>query len=200
VIESTIFLLTNAGFKDPQKTRDFLLDVAPRMQRRDQWEIPTIPGFCIERGLITGTHEKREHSGFGWSLKGHPDVRFSVSIRNNVGTIDPGVLDREDAINKEWGAIASHISTVRKQRFEIAGMPAQEWSTSATEKNGVISYDFLAEIPGKATGFDAPSIELSMRVGRQGKDSFLPASLTEGEAIALWDAVIKTLRLRPGAF
>jgi hypothetical protein len=39
-----------------------------------------------------------------------------------------------------------------------------------------------------------------MEVGGYGEGGYHPPTLTTGEALALWDAVIKTLRPRPGAF
>jgi hypothetical protein len=43
-----------------------------------------------------------------------------------------------------------------------------------------------------------PAITLSLTVGGHGKDGYVAPSSTEGEALALWDAIVKTLRLRPG--
>ena len=48
-----------------------------------------------------------------------------------------------------------------------------------------------------------PNFELVMENGAEvseGTPKPAKASLSDAEALALWDAVLKTLRLRPGAF
>ncbi len=180
---------------------DFLVELGPSLRAREASEIPTTPGACFNGGFTSMNPKRGERVSWGWELDGHPDVYFGVSMSTNGGKVDPGILDRETDILKELGQYVSDIRNIRKQRLLVNGMKAQEWSRLdiGSEGDGKKLYEFQIDIPGLPNNNAAPFISISLTVGGHGEKGYISPSLTEGEALALWDAVIKTLRLRPGA-
>ena len=180
----------------------FLVEVAPALSIRDNATIPTSPGFCFDNGFIAMKPAKGESADWSWDLPGHADVRFNLSLHTNSKTIPQGILDRESTILKNFELLVgkdetSRIKTLRKRRFDLNGMAAQEWLKEL--RGSSTEYEYTLDIPGKPNDLANPSLSLSLRVGDLNKKGDVKPSLTPGEAIALWDAVIQTLRLRPGA-
>lgn len=201
--DGTFLFNTNATTtKRTKDFNDFLTEIAPTLSVRDSSTIPTQPGFCFDNGFIAMNPKRGESVEWGWSLPGHPKVYFGVSARTNDDKVDEGILDREADILKELQAAIgvtgmADVKTLRKRRFDLNGMAAQEWLREITDD--APEYQFNLEIPGKPNDLANPSINLSLKVGGSSIKGHVKPSLTTGEAIALWDAVIQTLRLRPGA-
>ena len=51
----------------------------------------------------------------------------------------------------------------------------------------------------KPATFSTPSLAIEMRMGGQVGYEYRDASLSQEAALALWDAIVKSIRLRPGA-
>jgi hypothetical protein len=199
VMDTRVFELhTNANDEnDVQEFNNFLIEIAPTLRAREASEIPTTPGACFNGGLTSMNPKRGENVSWSWDLEGHPDVSFGVSMSTNDDKVGPGILDREATIMAVLGGAAGQIKNLRKRRIEIGGMKAQEWSRAPQGKKP--EYNLELEIPGLPNSNAAPAITLSLTVGGSGKDGYVAPSLSEGEALALWDAVVQTLRLRPGA-
>lgn len=193
--DGTFLFETNAYDQaDVKEFNDFLIEIAPTLSVRENSTIPTQRGFCFDNGFIAMNPKRGEHAGWGWDLPGHPDVRFGFGTTTNDDKVRVGQLDQEGATLKDMGNLVKDMKTIRKRRFDLNGMAAQEWSVEFTD---IPQYEFSVEIPGAPNDNAQPFISMSMRVGDAQKK--IKPSLTIGEATALWDAVIQTLRLRPGA-
>lgn len=199
-----MFVFNTSAIADERvkEFNDFLTEIAPTLSLRENSSIPTQRGFCFDDGFIAMNPKRGESVEWGWSLPGHPKVYFGLSARTNDDKVGPGVLDREAGILKEIQAAVGAdamgtLRTLRKRRFDLNGMAAQEWLTEITDD--APEYQFDLEIPGKPNDLGNPRFSLSLKVGGSSIKGHVKPSLTTGEAIALWDAVIQTLRLRPGA-
>lgn len=194
---------TNATtVKRVQEFNDLLIEIAPTLSVRHNNVIPTQSGFCFSNGFAALHPKHGEGVEWGWALSSYPGVRFGLRIKSNTDILKEGILDREAGILKSieqaLGKEApSTIQTLRKRRFDLDGMAAQEWLKEL--RGPSTEYEFTLDIPGKPNDLANPFITLSLRVGDLNKKGDVKPSLTPGEAIALWDAVIQTLRLRPGA-
>ena len=173
---------------------DFLTEIAPTLSVRENSSIPTVAGYCMNGGFIAMNPKRGESTGWGWDLPGRPDVSFGFGTTTNDDKVRMGQLDQEGATLKDMGNLVKDMKTIRKRRFDLNGVAAQEWSVEFTD---VPQYEFSVEIPGAPNDNARPFIRMSMRVGDAQKK--IKPSLSKGEAIALWDAVIQSLRLRPGA-
>lgn len=201
--DGTFLFNTNATTtKRTKEFNDFLIEIAPTLSVRESSTIPTQRGFCFDNGFIAMNPKRGESADWGWSLPGHPDVSFGFGTRSNGEQVGEGILDREAKSLKELQAAVglaamADIKTLRKRRFDLNGMAAQEELVEITDSKP--EYQFNLEIPGKPNDLANPNITISMQVGNFSQGGREKPSLTTGEAIALWDAFIQTLRLRPGA-
>lgn len=99
--------------------------------------------------------------------------------------------------------IVSGVSEGEELLYKILGDP------DAARKQ-IMTYKFVFEANNKIGGANAPLIAIELDNGEIKPTSVAPeaptpvpitaATLTEAEAIALWDAVIPTIRPRRGAF
>lgn len=199
-----MFVFNTSAIADERvkEFNDFLTEIAPALSVRENSSIPTQRGFCFDNGFIAMNPKRGERIGWGWDLPGHPGVSFGFGTTTNDDKVGEGILDREGASLKELQAAVglaamANIKTLRKRRFDLNGMAAQEELVEITDAKP--EYQFNLEIPGKPNDLANPRITMSLQVGNFSKGGRDKPSLTTGEAIALWDAVIHTLRLRPGA-
>jgi Tle cognate immunity protein 4 C-terminal domain/Tle cognate immunity protein 4 N-terminal domain len=199
VVNSRVFELQTGANGEARVAafNDFLTELAPTLRARETSEIPSTPGACFNGGFTSMNPKRGERVSWSWDLDGHPDVSFGVSMSTNNDSVDPGVMDREAEILKDLGQYVDGLRILRKRHLVVGEMNAQEWSHIQTGDK--TEYNFQIDIPGLPNNNAAPFIKLSLTVGGYGPNGYAPPSLTEGEALALWDAVLKTLRLRPGA-
>lgn len=186
------FFQANANAQaDAEKLLEYLSDIESSLTMLAHGEIPSTPGFCIGKGLIATNPDRGENvDGWAWTLPGHPELSFGISTITNDILVEPGALDREASILREAASVLMHVKTLRKRRFYLNGMAAQEWLVETTDD--APEYQFNIENA-------RPFIKLTMKVGGASKNGYAKPSLTTGEALALWDALIQTLRPRPGA-
>lgn len=164
---------------------------------RGEDEIPAGAGFCIDRGFIPGSRLNREEVEAGIELPGASATRldFTSFVTRNP---EPPLLERSGSI-REGRAESTQEGTfaVRKARRTAAGLQGDELILRENDGPGT-TYWFFWEFPGKRDALDAPFLKLTMTLdsGALGTGSDFP-DLTR--ALAFWDSVLDSLRLRPGA-
>lgn len=129
-----------------------------------------------------------------------PDVLIEIDINSLLAKSDGGLLKRIDSKADMLAKLDFKSDTLRRGKTTIAGQPSEELLSKGEERGHTVR-GFTAEslLLTPAT-FSAPSIAITMNMGGLldgGK--YYNASMTEPEAIALWDAIVKSIRLRPGA-
>lgn len=190
---------TNKKEKYEQGFKAKLLDLLPRLRKLPEGEMPKEPGFCMVGAYVAGMNKNGENADLVLSLKGHPD--FSFGVRTTVidrARSEPMLIDREAGIVSQMGSLMKGVKTLRKRKFQINGQEAQEWSVALPEARGV-EYKFHVEVRGVPNSSDQPEMDISMSVGGDGVRGWVPASLSEAEALAVWDALLNSIKLRPGA-
>lgn len=182
--------------------------MASLFRLRDKTEIPQAPGICVENGFFAEPHESiREYVTLGIRLVEYPDVHFSISTTNKKKLLASDALEpriqqgEENARSNGLGGWYSRIKTLRRgdralgkwKGFEIlARLPAQE-------KEGE-SHEFKYLSQGEPMNPLLPLIELELRTGVQGNDvGGVKPSLSDEEAVALWDRLTGSIRVRPVA-
>jgi Tle cognate immunity protein 4 C-terminal domain/Tle cognate immunity protein 4 N-terminal domain len=189
-----------------------LLRVFEQVRGRAQTEVPTEPGLCIANGFVKGPANPKEQTYIPFHLEGMPDVFFGFHSKTNVREKDT-LLERSADIekqSKEAGAV-----TVRKGKRALNGVAAEEWLWRGTTTSHVKGTLFMLLANETVADPTKPKIELDFYNGyriprpalsdeekrRLGLYSELTkASLTEAEALAIWDKATATLRPRPNAF
>lgn len=188
-----------------------LLNVYGRLRGRRDDEIPSEPGDCFAHGFLRGGPLEDVAITAFYHLQDAPDVFVMFSHSTQVWE-DDTMLQRASSIERQLAAAG--IKTLRKGPRTIHGLPYEEWLSREPET--VTS----ARVPGHGLtlhGNEAakdprkPNIEFTFYNGHYipspprslEEKAKIPdltrATLSEGQVLALWEAITATLRPRPGA-
>jgi hypothetical protein len=135
-------------------------------------------------------------------LDSHHDVNINIDTDSDIRTTDT-LLQRGTQIRE--GLSRNNGRTVRNGTVELpGGLPAQEWLMAGITTADVQGFHFALEANYLVGSPQSPLITLELDVGAPNRMiktyQISSASLTEGESIALWDKVSRTLRPRPNGF
>lgn len=183
----------------PQKTR-LVFDLLEKVRGRPDDNVPDEPGVCFDGGFLVRKAASAEEVQSSFALKDRPDVSFSLETYSDLRDPETDTLpNRIPAIQSTIGQSSSRI--IRSGTRNTGGMNANEILVSGFTQPDVPGQIFSLEANTTRSTPSAPYLVLDMR---NGAESFLvkgydikAASLTEGEAVALWDVISRTLRPRP---
>lgn len=114
---------------------------------------------------------------------------------------DGGLIARTDRRTTEFlRPMGIKLDFIRRGKVLLAGGPGEE-QAFRYEENGVKYLSFAAEVlQSSPATFAVPVINVEMKLGGQLlSGEYRGASMSEKDALALWDAIIKSIRPRPGA-
>ncbi|WP_242405240.1 T6SS immunity protein Tli4 family protein [Cupriavidus taiwanensis] len=179
----------------------FLNTLAANIRSRADNEIPTGPGFCIDKGFIAGNDYRSESVQVGITLPQHPNA--FISFDASTGAEEDRLLERVDNfLSKAVLGPLAGLKVLRKRERNVGTIPAEEYATAATG-NGQRVYVFAWESQGKNKSLSEQNVTAGLHVLEQPVDSpqtpYQPAFQSDDEALQLWDAIIDSIRLRPGA-
>jgi hypothetical protein len=174
-----------------EKYRNILSSVRYRFED----EIPQEPGFCFESGFVEndGKTSQPEYNNSQFRLKDHPDVL--VTVVSSVHWIEEKpLLERFKGIEKLFRGGEQIISAKAR---EINGLDGEEFLVSyptrdKTGQNHLLRWETLGEIGNPLK----PGIFLDIQTGHT-LDGGTVSSLTTSEVRALYEAIVKTIRIRP---
>ncbi|WP_158245998.1 MULTISPECIES: T6SS immunity protein Tli4 family protein [unclassified Pseudomonas] len=171
--------------------------LARSLRSREPNEVPSEPGFCIDRAYIAGSNFQSERFDIGVTFPDHPGVHFEFT--SSTGAEEDRLLDRVSGFLAGAARMVLGIETLRK-RARGGPVPADEYLLASTDKGQRI-YTFAWEAQGKDGSITEPNISAALGVLERSPDSNgkLPAPpfKSDKEALALWDAIIGSVRLRP---
>jgi len=190
-----------------------LIDMVSRIRGRTDAEMPSEQGLCFHGGLLQGPATAEENLDMDYVFADMPDVSLSIANNSNIAE-DNTLLDRSKDIEANERNSDGH--TLRKgKRKSHEGIAFEEWLSAGSTDEHVKGHLFSLEANSKIGSALTPLLVIDFhngqRIGTPDKrppgsiplDSPPPlakASLTEGEAVALWDAITDTLRARPNGF
>jgi hypothetical protein len=190
-----------------------LLNVYERIRGRNEQEIPSESGLCIVNGFVKGPPIENESMQMAFDLRSFPDLYFNFSELGDLHE-SKSILQRTAQVEKEMGL--SGTVTLRKGKLDIHELSYEEWLMKGPTSDRVNGTMFSLHGNETGHGSDKPFVTLQLLSGfrviqpselsdaereRRGLYKELErATLSEAEALALWDKVIPTLRPRPGAF
>jgi Tle cognate immunity protein 4 C-terminal domain len=199
---------------DVGQRKKYISELLSRLRSRGLKEIPTEPGLCFDEGFLARKAqgevqlENDEEFKAGVSFKAHPDVSFDLKTYTSYAS-DTTFLDNKD-LDK---LIAQNNGRVlRKGSVNITGISqAEEWLAEGETDDGnpvngkrLRGHYFVLEANSMISSPLTPKFRITMRTGESilvdDKNTTTGATLSDAQAIALWDAVSKTLRPRPSAF
>jgi hypothetical protein len=171
-----------------------------QLRLRNEHEIPTVPGFCIEQAIFVEPlpPHTNEQAAMALGLPGHPDLSL-VFFSLAGGKPSPGLLAR----TAEVDAAASpdellRVSKLREGRRNVNGIDGEEVLERVREMNFTTGYGFNWEVPGKHDDLMQPFLSLELLTGNSERPGGNPvdSSLHEDAVLALWDSISSSIRFR----
>ncbi|MCG5075964.1 T6SS immunity protein Tli4 family protein [Paraburkholderia tagetis] len=201
-VHNTPYAVPDLNLNDvPEKTR-LVLNLAENVRGRADDEIPTEPGLCFKDGFLPRKAAKGEDVSSLFALKDRPDVYFQMKTDTDMRELQKNSLpNRLSQIKVDMKDINGRI--IRAAPVMVGGIKADEFLISATTEARIPGHFFRVEANTTVGGATTPFLVLEMKNGGFNgftADRLETASLTEDEAIALWDVISRTLRPRPNGF
>ncbi|MCP3721410.1 T6SS immunity protein Tli4 family protein [Paraburkholderia sp. CNPSo 3281] len=184
----------------PKKTQ-LIFDLVKRLRWRSEDEIPREPGLCFFGAFLPGKATDKEDVQAQFAFPNNRDVSFD--FESNSGIREPNTLmQRGDQINAGLSSMKGG-RTVRKGAVTLQGIDAEEWLIAGETDLEVPGSMFTLEANSMTSGAQSPLLTLDFYTGSpnafvQGR--IKAASMSEGEAVALWDVISRSLRPRPNGF
>lgn len=182
--------------KLPLAIRDVSKGVA-LLASRDTWAIRTEPGFCFDNGFLPGKDSSFEATGVAITTPQLPGVRIFLETRVHASSpvAQPNLLQRtDDALKLHEGPNKPSVLRKRQDRPVLFGNANEVLLKERLEKHYSLMGD--VELFGMAGALDKPDTAFSLVVDPP-KD--VAAQPDEETVLRLWDAVVDSIRLRPGA-
>ena len=203
-----VFLLSDA-IGDDEDTIDPALKratfIAQNLRARDNADVPKEPGVCIDHGFISENSGKfQEIFSAGIYMPSIPDVNFSVMSNKNAstkGANGEGLISRHEAAMKEQGIAfpaSSDLTRLRIGKHVVNDWNGEEVLLRHNGKDGAFAHEFMWAFVGKTGDLTKPAsvdIQLDSGVGANTKLA-KKSSITNDEAVALWDKLLSSLRFR----
>ncbi|WP_162455177.1 T6SS immunity protein Tli4 family protein [Pseudoxanthomonas kalamensis] len=176
------------------------------------------PGFCLGPIVIDAENDyELADVHFRDGNRAHRDVSLDIEMNTFKQDGDASrLVDRIDSVMSTFGF---GPKVFRKGQTQLAGMPAEEWLGRHRE-DGRTQHAFSIESYPLSPGIGSAVLQLRMKTGgripnlpTKGLPSYIPVtpdpasmsteevdtSLNDDEAVSLWDAIIESIRLRPGS-
>lgn len=177
------------------------LNTAAKLLRlRAENEVPTEPGACIEGGFVAWQPEF-ERASLGVRLKEFPDVHFSIEVvKNQNYLVESNELEpRLKGAETDAGSWYSRIKFFRRGPRDLGNWKGSEALVRMpAQKGGAESHQFVFVSLGALHDPLQPGLDVQLDTGvRDDSTAAVKPSLTDEEAVALWDKLIASIRVRP---
>jgi hypothetical protein len=172
----------------------------PNLRARDPAEIPTEPGLCIEHGFIASDGSERASERFEISLdfERWPDMMLTIGS-STIHKAEPSLLERvgNAEVPAAFRPLLRHIRTVRKGRHDVGAITGEALLQMFPSDAGHMTHTFHWESHFALNDPFKPALVVELTTGRLSKWQDKRPTISEQEAVALFDAVVNSIRLRP---
>jgi hypothetical protein len=159
--------------------------------------IPDGIGFVVGDMILNDSMFNEESWSLRIKLAGKPDVSFGIAAYTKEKA-SPGLRDRAGGLlTSLLGAVAG-LSQLRNRSRPVVPIQADEILVAGTQ-DGKRLYAFKWEAPGKAYSLAEPNLNVSLQVVESAYLTNRESFAGDEEALDVWDAVVDSIRLRPGA-
>jgi hypothetical protein len=186
--------------------------IARLLRQRAETEIPTEPGNCIANAFLPDSpDDDKDHPGelisIGFRLKELPDVHLSISVAPSNPHNPEG-----DSLQAQWKRIKEDPTTPEEKKalasikyFRESPRQIHDWRTgyevlvrNPDEKDVHSYHDFQVKFTGVPHDPFRPYADIQFQTGvAENAAGATKPSLTDEEAIAVWDKITSTIRVRP---
>ncbi len=174
----------------------------PNLRARRPDEIPSEPGFCIKEGFIAddGQTPQYEYARLSFRFKEWPDVTLKVHATRG-GKIQPSLLERvkNRKIPALFADVAKEVKTLRQGKHDVGPLKGEEDLLALPTDDGYFTHHFVWDTQGKLDSATEPAFYFELHtgfiVGSNNPD--VRPTLTDKQAIKLFDSIVNSIRLRP---
>ena len=178
--------------------------IATHLRPRSENEIPADAGMCID-GAFVPLEQDYERVTIGIRLKEFPDVHISVDAHKNLKRLrtdnSPKLLREqaeEFAKADGLGAVFARTKILRQHERQLNIWDGEELALrTPAYKDDKSVHDFRFHSVGAINDRLHPELDIRLDSGLKGNDKArVEPSLSDEEALALWDKIINTVRIR----
>lgn len=178
--------------------------IASHLRPRAQDEIPAEPGSCIEGGFIP-LEQEYERATVGIRLQEFPDVHISVDVHKNqeflANRSSPSILREQARLAAEdagLGAVFARAKILRQGALQLEGWKGEEMAlVTPVYKDDKAVHEFRFHSAGAVHDSLQPELDIRLDSGvKDNRKASVNPSITDEEALALWDKLISTIRVR----
>lgn len=192
------------GKEKPEDLQRNIRYVATHLRARDPQDVPEEPGVCLEAGFISDDSGKfQEIFGIGLRFPELPDASFSVSSNKDAQQGDSFEDRRAEAKRAAFmvaplATLFNKVKTLREGKLKVQqGQGSEALFRRPMEEGEGVWHEFQFEYVGKRFDHRNPSWDATLFTGvAHNRAGSKPSSLTDEEAIALWDRLMSSVRLR----
>jgi hypothetical protein len=186
--------------------------MARRLRRLPENEIPTEPGNCIEYAFLPDDPTSKEKNQgelirVGFRLKEFPDTHLSIFVGpSNPHYEDSGSLKWQlEQLEKRLKAEDPNHPQLKTRYLRRGERQIHDWvggfealSHTPDQPEAHPIHDFGMDFRGVPSDPYKPYADIRMQTGVDDNVAgATKASLTDEEAIAVWDKITSTIRVRP---
>lgn len=173
-----------------------------RIKARDNWSVPPESGFCFDGGIVTGSSTTTEEVSQSFALMPGRPALLVIQMRDSVEQDQSAPLTKTlPALRAQLSRQPGHYRILREGKRIVAGMNAEE-VLFELQDSGITSYRFYLLAPGDPSTLAKPHTAIQLLLGASSPD-LTPEQATspvdEAGALQVWDTLLNSLRLRPGA-
>lgn len=203
-IGNDLFVQHISSMMHQDYTPELFNDVASHLRLRTDDEIPAEPGTCIAGGFLPMALEY-ERVTFGIRLKEFPDVHLSIEVHKNRDKLEESAgLERTLKEGEELAKAQGHgdayarMTTFRRAPRQLGPWKGFEMVARKPAYNGDSeAHEFHFHSLGALHDPLQPQIDVRLDSGvKSNKTARTKPSVTDEEAVALWDKLIDTIRVR----
>ena len=156
-------------------------------------------GACLGP-LLIDAEQDGEWFTVSFKSKRFPDVLIQFNSNSLLAESDGGLLARTSREKGRLEKAGFTSDTIRRGKITIVGRPGEELLIKGMDHGKAVRLFVSEPLLLKPATFSEPSFAINMKMGGQrGSPEYVDASMSEQEAVAIWDAIVKSIRIRPGA-
>jgi hypothetical protein len=174
-----------------------LENILSHLRPRKPDEIPDEEGFCFDRGMLNGNlgTALHEFTVAFIGMEDHPDM--AIALSSIAGTSPGKTFLQRDAENSVKLENRWRFHVLREGRRDLNSIPGEEMLEHVREPNGSRLQDFMWESLTSQNDVYLPSLSLELNTGHGRPGEPVDSSLSDMEALELWDKISSSLRRRP---
>nr|WKF59813.1 hypothetical protein HUO10_004324 [Paraburkholderia busanensis] len=178
-------------------------DIYRRIKARDNSVVPTESGFCIDGGIVTGTSTHTEEVSQSFALMPGRAALLLIKLRDSMDDDQGHPLTKNlSDLRAQLDRMPGSYHILRKGKRVVAGMDAEEVLFELHD-GPVTVFRFYLLAPGNPATLAQPHTSVELLLGAPSQGGLPPDQATspvdEAGALQLWDTLLNSLRVRPGA-